>query len=194
HLQHGRRQEPPAPDPAAARDDDELPERVLPVPAHELAQRGAAEGGRQGCFRRGVPERALRRRRGARLPQGARARDPLRPPRAAGRRHPRRQGGIRRVGRPPRAPLDLPPLRRSRDPPRVKLTLLLAGAALLSAVPTSAQMVSGSYSGNGSAGRKITGLGFKPDLVMIKGDDQDTLVFSNTATILRTSTMAGDSS
>jgi hypothetical protein len=55
-------------------------------------------------------------------------------------------------------------------------------------------MVTGSYVGNATAGRKITGVGFKPDVVIIKGDDQDVGNFSNTSTILRSSTMTGDNS
>ncbi len=48
------------------------------------------------------------------------------------------------------------------------------------------RVASGSYSGNGSDNRAITGVGFQPDVVIVKSDDN-----SGVAEI-RTSTMAGD--
>ena len=48
HLELLGRRAPRAAGPAAVPDDDGLPERLLPPPAHELAERGAAEGRRQG--------------------------------------------------------------------------------------------------------------------------------------------------
>jgi hypothetical protein len=59
--------------------------------------------------------------------------------------------------------------------------------------PATAQVVSGSYVGNGAGGRQITGLGFRPDVVLVKGNDYDNVVYTNTSAVLRTSTMgAGD--
>jgi len=49
-------------------------------------------------------------------------------------------------------------------------------------------MTTGTYLGNGTAGRAITGLGFKPDVVLIKGNDFDP-GFTATSTVVRTSTM-----
>jgi hypothetical protein len=48
-----------------------------------------------------------------------------------------------------------------------------------------AQVLSGSYTGDGLDNRAITGLGFQPDVVIIKGDNNQTGV-------IRTSTMPGD--
>src|SRR6266446_57512 len=47
------------------------------------------------------------------------------------------------------------------------------------------QLASGSYTGNGLAGRAITGVGFQPDAVIIKGTAAQPAV-------MRTATMAGD--
>jgi hypothetical protein len=52
-------------------------------------------------------------------------------------------------------------------------------------------MVTGTYAGNGAPGRAITGLGFRPDVVIIKGYDYDASL-TPTSTVLRTSTMTGD--
>jgi hypothetical protein len=49
------------------------------------------------------------------------------------------------------------------------------------------RVASGTYTGNGTDGRAITGVGFQPDVVIVKSDDN-----SGVAEI-RTSTMAGDS-
>jgi hypothetical protein len=51
--------------------------------------------------------------------------------------------------------------------------------------------VTGSYVGNGVAGRAITGLGFQPDIVIIKVDYSDPLD-GLSAAVMRTSSMAGD--
>ncbi len=53
--------------------------------------------------------------------------------------------------------------------------------------PAHAQMISGMYTGNGTDNRAIIGLGFQPDVVIIKGADQEVAV-------CRTATMAGDAS
>jgi hypothetical protein len=47
------------------------------------------------------------------------------------------------------------------------------------------QVVSGSYIGDGSAGRRITGIGFQPDFVIVKADASEN-------TVMRTSTMGGN--
>src|SRR5262245_60957330 len=62
--------------------------------------------------------------------------------------------------------------------------LALAGLVLAAGV-AQAQVVTGSYVGDGSAQRRITGLGFAPDAVIIKAD-------SAQFGVMRTSTMAGD--
>lgn len=49
----------------------------------------------------------------------------------------------------------------------------------------SAQIVTGSYVGNGSESRSITGFGARPDVVIIKGETKQ-------AGVMRTSTMIGD--
>ncbi len=64
----------------------------------------------------------------------------------------------------------------------------LALLLFLCAVPWSeAQVVTGSYLGDGLDNRPITGVGFRPDFVILKGNDTQQAVG-------RTSTMAGDSS
>ena len=65
---------------------------------------------------------------------------------------------------------------------------LAMGLALLSPPPVTAQMTTGSYLGDGAPGRAITGLGFKPDVVLIKGNDFDA-THTPTSTVVRTSTM-----
>lgn len=47
------------------------------------------------------------------------------------------------------------------------------------------QIATGSYTGDGNDDRSITGIGFQPDLVVVKGDTTQRAVF-------RTATMAGD--
>ncbi len=68
---------------------------------------------------------------------------------------------------------------------------LLAALLLLGSVSAQAQMTTGSYVGNGAAGRAITGLGFRPDVVIIKVDYSDGVV-DLSAGVIRTSTMVGD--
>ena len=78
--------------------------------------------------------------------------------------------------------------------------LLLLGFAWPAAAH--AQIVSGSYVGNGTAGRTITGLGFRPDIVIVKVDfDGQTdpnppcsSVDDCSSAVIRTSTMAGANS
>jgi len=47
------------------------------------------------------------------------------------------------------------------------------------------QLAAGSYTGNGAATRPVTGVGFRPDAVLIKGN-------ANQYAVLRTGTMTGD--
>lgn len=65
--------------------------------------------------------------------------------------------------------------------------LVLAGLLLSLGRPAHAQMLTGSYTGDGTDNRQITGLGFQPDVVTIKGNATQNAV-------MRTSTMAGDNS
>jgi uncharacterized repeat protein (TIGR01451 family) len=53
---------------------------------------------------------------------------------------------------------------------------------LLAAAPAAAQMATGTYTGNSAASRTIEGLGFQPDVVIIKADQ-------NQAAVIRTSLM-----
>jgi len=67
-----------------------------------------------------------------------------------------------------------------------RLWLVLLGAMLFSlSRPAYSQMLTGSYVGDGTDERAITGLGFQPDVVVIKGD-------TNQSAAVRTSTMVGD--
>ncbi|MGO8838103.1 MAG: beta strand repeat-containing protein [Limisphaerales bacterium] len=59
------------------------------------------------------------------------------------------------------------------------------GDFVIGNVITPAQMLSGSYTGNGTDNRAITGLGFQPDVVIVKSA-------STNAAVIRTSTMSGD--
>ena len=76
---------------------------------------------------------------------------------------------------------------------------LFLGAA---SPPVQAEVVSGSYVGDESAGRAITGLGFRPDVVIVKvdfdgGTDPNPPCSSLddcSSAVIRTSTMAGASS
>ena len=77
--------------------------------------------------------------------------------------------------------------------PNALACFLALGLALLSPRVVTAQMTTGTYVGDGTLGRKITGVGFQPDVVIVKGDDSDG-DYSLTSTILRSSTMVGDSS
>ena len=71
------------------------------------------------------------------------------------------------------------------------LSLCIAGLLVGSSRSAGAQMTTGTYVGNGAAGRTISGLGFRPDVVIVKGYDFDAGL-TLTSTVLRTSTMAGD--
>lgn len=64
-------------------------------------------------------------------------------------------------------------------------TSLLGTVLLLASVgPVRAQLATGTYTGDGTVGRTITGLGFQPDVVILKADHV-------TSGVARTSTMAG---
>jgi hypothetical protein len=60
-----------------------------------------------------------------------------------------------------------------------------AGWFVVTFAPSQPRVLSGTYTGDGTAGRPITGLGFRPDVVIIKGDAAQDPVW-------RTSTMFGD--
>ncbi len=70
-----------------------------------------------------------------------------------------------------------------------RVGLVLCAALLLDAAigrhAQAMQLASGSYVGNGATGRAITGVGFQPDAVIIKGNDAH-------LTVMRTATMTGD--
>ena len=55
-------------------------------------------------------------------------------------------------------------------------------------------IATGSYTGNGVAGRAITGLGFQPDIVLMKVDYDHPVNTDLSAAVMRTSDMAGDNS
>jgi hypothetical protein len=74
------------------------------------------------------------------------------------------------------------------------LRLWFAASLVGLSSPAAAQVVSGSYVGNDAGGRKITGLGFRPDVVLVKGNDYDAGNPGNTSAVVRTSTMSGDAS
>jgi hypothetical protein len=59
------------------------------------------------------------------------------------------------------------------------------GNAITAAASFNFRVASGSFTGNGTAGRAITGLGFTPDLVIVKGN-------TTQLAVARTSTMTGD--
>ena len=67
-----------------------------------------------------------------------------------------------------------------------RIGLLLLTIALEAISGTSqAQVISGSYTGNATDGRSITGVGFQPDVVIVKSA-------STGIAVLRTSSMSGD--
>ena len=70
----------------------------------------------------------------------------------------------------------------------IRLAAALAATlalAVFGAAEAHAQLATGSYTGDGADNRAITGLGFQPDAVIIKGNTAQTAV-------IRTSTMTGD--
>jgi len=67
------------------------------------------------------------------------------------------------------------------------VALLLIGATqFIGATSVEALMLSGSYPGNGTDNRAITGLKFQPDVVIIKASN------SAQEAVIRTSSMSGD--
>lgn len=67
------------------------------------------------------------------------------------------------------------------------LIAVLLAEASAARVAGAMQMASGSYTGDGAAARAVTGVGFRPDAVIVKGDTAQLAV-------MRTATMAGDAS
>jgi predicted membrane protein len=57
-----------------------------------------------------------------------------------------------------------------------------------------ATMATGSYTANGAATQAITGLGFRPDVVIVKVDFSDAVNDDLSSAVIRTSTMAGANS
>ena len=68
---------------------------------------------------------------------------------------------------------------------RVAVVMLLAG--LVAPKPALGQMATGTYTGDGVDNRAITGVGFQPDVVIVKR-------YPNKNALIRTSTMTGDAS
>ena len=68
---------------------------------------------------------------------------------------------------------------------------LALGVSLLFAATAASQTATGSYTGDGVAGRAIS-IGFRPDIVIIKVDYEDTVDNNNSSGMIRTSTMTGD--
>lgn len=67
------------------------------------------------------------------------------------------------------------------------VALFITGAVgFLAAPPAQALMVTGSYTENATDNRTITGLGFQPDVVIIKASD------AAQEAVMRTSSMSGD--
>ena len=62
---------------------------------------------------------------------------------------------------------------------------IVAGLLLAAPQVAAAQVLSGSYTGNGTDNRQITELNFTPDVVIVKAD-------ATQIAVIRTSTMAGD--
>ena len=79
--------------------------------------------------------------------------------------------------------------RQLRFADQILVALLITGAFwFLAASPVQALMVTGSYTGNGTDNRAITGVKFQPDVVIIKSSD------SAQEAVMRTSSMSGDNS
>ncbi len=67
-------------------------------------------------------------------------------------------------------------------------TTVQRGSAAFTGAPT---MATGSYNANGLATQAITGLGFRPDVVMVKVNFQDGVNDDLSSAVIRTSTMVG---
>jgi hypothetical protein len=83
---------------------------------------------------------------------------------------------------------------RRRLSARASSPLLGTGLLLLAAVSAQAQIATGSYVGDGTAPRAITGIGFRPDIVIVKVDFTNATSDTCSSAVIRTSTMAGDAS
>ena len=75
-----------------------------------------------------------------------------------------------------------------RNSRRIGLALAVS---LLFAPTAKSQTATGSYTGDGVVGRAIN-IGFRPDIVIIKVDYEDTVDNDNSSGVIRTSTMTGD--
>jgi len=77
---------------------------------------------------------------------------------------------------------------RGSSPRRLRVRgWLIAALVILAPHAVSAQVLSGSYTGDGVDGRAIDGIGFQADVIIVKGDAAQ-------VGVIRTSTMAGDNS
>jgi hypothetical protein len=74
---------------------------------------------------------------------------------------------------------------------RTPCVCVLAGLALAAAATAAAGVASGSYVGNGSASRSITGVGFRPDVVIVKADSSSARAIVRTATMSLSKEMTG---
>jgi uncharacterized repeat protein (TIGR01451 family) len=72
-----------------------------------------------------------------------------------------------------------------------RVVALLTILAAFAGGTASAGLVSGSYTGNGSASRAITGLGLRPDVVIVKGDSSSVRAVVRTATMGLSKEMTG---
>ncbi|HEX9189234.1 MAG TPA: hypothetical protein VGB87_19305 [Vicinamibacteria bacterium] len=68
----------------------------------------------------------------------------------------------------------------------------LLAVAFLAAAASEGSIVSGSYTGNGNASRAITGVGFRPDVVIVKGNAASVRAVVRTATMAQTKEMTGE--
>jgi uncharacterized repeat protein (TIGR01451 family) len=74
---------------------------------------------------------------------------------------------------------------------RTSAASVLCALALAAAATAAAGVTSGSYVGNGSANRAITGLGFRPDVVVVKADSSLVRAVVRTATMGLSKEMTG---
>ena len=74
---------------------------------------------------------------------------------------------------------------------RTRIALLVAAVAVLATARAEAGIASGSYTGNGAPSAAITGVGFQPDVVIIKADSAIARAVIRTATMGLTKEMTG---
>ena len=72
-----------------------------------------------------------------------------------------------------------------------RLALALLASLLLSTTPAWTEVYSGTYTGDGFTSQTITGIPFRPDLVIIKGDDIDGVGDTTSAVLVTSSMPAG---